>query len=201
VSRDLSPEQKLHAKLFKARKEAAAVAKKGDGENFKFARFEDVSEEASRILDKHRILIVPHVVSEEVAFSRSRPFAVATVVIDLTSGGELLLRWSGTGDDEPGGKALFKAQTGCEKYFLAKLLRITFGTDPEIDETKNQGGDPSSTFLEIPPETEADRARAEQDQIAEAPQVPRHERPLPSSNLPEPDYEGLMDPEGVGASA
>jgi ERF superfamily len=209
--RDLSPEQKLHEKLFKARKEAAAVAKKGDGKDFKYARFEDVSLEANRLLEKHRLLIVPAVVGEDITFSRSRPLAFATVVmdfavIDLTSGGELLLRWSGTADDEPGGKALFKAQTGCEKYFLAKLLRIPFGTDPEGDEPQlpeESSGNDDSTFLDIPPESDdAERVRAEQDRSAEAAQVPRrHEKPLPDPGFPEPDYEGLIETEGVGANA
>lgn len=158
---DLTPEQKLHRKLFDARKAARAVAKNGrnDEGNFDFARFEDVLEEASGLLDEREILIVPSVVSEELRFSQSG-FAIAKVVmefevVDTEGWGTLKLRWTGSGEDKPGDKAIFKAQTGCEKYFLAKLLRIPFGTDPETDARS----------------AEAERIRKEQDQIAEAPQV------------------------------
>lgn len=202
----LDPQAKLYEKLFKARKAAEAVTKGGDGEGFKFARFEDVLEEASSLLDKHRILIVPRVVDHELKFSRTRPFAVAMVqmefeVIDTKDCGSITLTWSGSADDQPGGKALFKAQTGCEKYFLAKLLRIPFGTDPE------EVGDPatspqSSTELVIPPDDDAaDQVRVAQDRAAEEPQVPRHEKPLPQSDLPTPDWDGLARSSEVPANA
>jgi hypothetical protein len=183
--RTKTSEQKLHEKLFKARKEAEAVVKKGDGGDFDYARFEDVTAEASRLLDKHRISIEPEVVDEAVRLIGR--FAVAKVamefeVIDLSTGHSMKKRWSGTADDEPGGKALFKAQTGCEKYFLLKLLRITFGNDPEEkDAAPDAGGETA----------EAQRVREEQDQAAEAPQAPRHLKPVPQSDLPEPDWGGL----------
>jgi hypothetical protein len=182
VSRALTPEQKLHKKLFDARKAAEAVAKKGDGGEFDFARFEDVMNEASRLLDEKRILIVPSVVEE--ALRLQSRFAVAKVamefeVIDLSTGHSIKKRWSGTADDEPGGKALFKAQTGCEKYFLAKLLRIPFGNDPETIER---------------PSAEAQRVAEEQDRTAEEPQAPRYLKPVPQSDLPEPDWSGLGGP-------
>lgn len=188
MSRALTPEQKLHKKLFDARKAAEAVDKKGDGEGFDFARFEDVLSEATRLLDEKRILIVPEVVDEAIRIVGNR--AVAKVgmqfeVIDLSSGGSITRRWSGSADDEPGGKAVFKAQTGCEKYFLAKLLRIPFGTDPEeVDRPVDDA-----------PSAEAQRVAEEQDRAAEVPQVPRRLRPLPNSDLPEADWTGLAEGE------
>jgi hypothetical protein len=201
VSRQLTPEQKLHKKLFDIRKEARAVAKEGRNESgdFDFARFEDVLKEASRLLDEKRVLILSKVTDEAVqVFGRTAIAKVAMEfeVIDLSSGGSLTKRWSGSADDEPGGKALFKAQTGCKKYFLADLLRIPFGTDPETEER-------SSTELHIPPvdDGEAERLRAEQDRDAEVPQVlPRHEKPLPKENHPEPEWERMSQGEKeVGA--
>ena len=184
MSEKKSPALKLHEKLFKARKEAEAVARKGDGGGFDFARFEDVTAEASRLLDKHRISIEPEVVDE--ALRLVGRFAVAKVVmefevIDLSTGHSMKKRWSGTADDEPGGKALFKAQTGCEKYFLLKLLRIPFGNDPEERTPADEVGESA----------EAQRVREEQDDAAEAPQAPRHLKPVPKSDLPEPDWSGL----------
>lgn len=181
-----TPEQKLREKLFKARKAAEAVAKKGDGGDFDYARFEDVAAEASRLLDKHRISIEPQVVEE--ALRLQGRFALAKVamefeVIDLTTGHSMKKRWSGTGDDEPGGKALFKAQTGCEKYFLLKLLRIPIGNDPE-ESAEPAADEPGAS-------AEAERARKEQDRAAEEPQAPRHLKPVPQSDLPEPDWGGM----------
>jgi hypothetical protein len=133
--------ERLYRKLFNARKSAEAVTKRGpasqeDGGYF-FARSEDVLAEASKQLEKRRVLIVPQVIEERLHFSPAG-FAIATVVmefevVDVDGGGSLTRRWSGTGHDRPGDKASFKAQTGCEKYFLAKLLGIPFGTDPEAE--------------------------------------------------------------------
>jgi len=191
--------ESLHRKLFLARKAAKAVGKHGQSESgdYYFARFEDVLAEASKQLEKKNILIVPQVVNEKLAFGKTG-FAIATVVMEFevidTKGDESLrLRWSGTGHDAPGDKAAFKAQTGCEKYFLAKLLGIPFGTDPEAEPT------PPAESLS----PEAQRIAAEQDSAAEAPQAPpaRHERRMPEETLPPPDWDGLASgaPEAVGA--
>jgi hypothetical protein len=179
--------ESLHRKLFLARKAAEAVDKKGQSESgdYYFARFEDVLAEASKQLEKKGILVIPQVTEEKLNFS-SQGFAIATVVMEFevidTKGDESIkLRWSGTGYDKPGDKAGFKAQTGCEKYFLAKLLGIPFGTDPEAE---------ASPAAESP-SPEAQRVREEQDRAAEAPQAPpaRHERPLPASEHPPAEWE------------
>lgn len=155
-------EQKLYRKLFEVAKAAQPVDKAGHNseDDYDFARYEDVLAEASKRLEEQGIHIVPQVASEELKFSRNG-FAIATAVmefdvVDTETGFSITRRWSGTGHDEPGDKALYAAETGCEKYFLARLLRIPFGTDPEED------GDAA----------EAERVRREQDSAAEAPQDP-----------------------------
>lgn len=197
----LTAEQKLHRKLFLARKEAKPVEKKGKAaEGFDFARFEDVVEEAGRLLDKRGILIVPQVLNEQLQFS-SKEFAIATAtmefeVVDKDGGGSLKVRWSGTGYDAPGHKALFAAQTGCEKTFLLKLLRIPYGDDPEANTAPSpaQEAQPGQS-------AEAQQIAREQDQAAEEPDLaprPRHLKPIPASDLPEPDWSELS---GGDASA
>lgn len=174
--------QTLRRKLFLARKAAEAVEKRGtntDGD-YTYARAEDVLAEAGKQLEKRDILIIPSLVDEKVIFGKAGQGAIATATIefevfDTKTDESLRLRWSGTGHDIPGDKALFKATTGATKYFLANLLGIPFGTDPEAESS---------------PVPEADRVRQEQDAAAEAPDtVPRPLRPLPDSDLPEPDWQ------------
>lgn len=202
-----SPELKLHEKLFKARKEAQAVARKGKGSNgheeFQFSPFEDVLVEGKRLLEKHRIFYIPRMVEEELYFGQKGCLAKCVIeyeVIDLSGGGKLTMRWAGSGFDSPGGTALFMAETGTEKYFLCRLLQIPFGTEPE-----EGGGSP--TELVIPPEErvaddDPEAVRAEQDRDAEAPQAPpaRHERPLPTSDHPPAEWEREHDEEREPAS-
>lgn len=175
---DPTPQQRLYKKLFAARKAVQPVKREGESEQgYFFARFEHVLAEAEKHLQEHGILIVPQVIAEELRFGRSG-FAIATVVmefdvIDTEDSASITRRWSGTGHDQPGDKALFKAQTGCEKYFLAKLLGIPFGTDPEADAA------PPSPQQES---AEARRIRQEQDRNAEAPQAaPSLEKELEAS--------------------
>lgn len=171
-------EQSLRRKLFLARKAAEAVPKRGfnkDGEYY-FARFEDVLAEAKRQLEKRDILVIGQMVDEDLVLGREGVIAKAVIEYEVTDtkGSEsITLRWAGTGYDTPGDKALFKATTGTDKYFLAKLLGIPFGTDPEEDSS--------------PESSEADRIRNEQDAAAEAPDL----KPLPESDLREPDWSGL----------
>lgn len=171
--------QSLRRKLFLARKAAEAVPKRGynlEGEYF-FARFEDVMAEASKQLEKRGIVVIPQMVDEELIIGRTGVIAKAVIeyeVADTETEESLKLRWAGTGHDEPGDKALFKATTGTSKYFLASLLGIPFGTDPEEDS----------------PAAEADQIRREQDAAAERPDEPAI-KPLPESDLPEADWSGL----------
>ena len=186
--------QTLRRKLFLARKAAEAVEKRGHNESgdFSFARAEDVLEEAAKQLEKRGILIVPSMVEETLHFGKSATIAKAVIAYEVvdTESDETLgpLRWAGTGYDSPGDKALFKATTGTAKYFLANLLNIPFGTDPEAEAAV-----PASTPLDEPPPS-AERVREQQDRDAEAPDVspaPRSLKPVPTSDLPEPDWEGL----------
>jgi hypothetical protein len=172
--------QTLRRKLFLARRAAEAVAKNGHSTegDFSFARFEDVLAEASKQLEKRDILYVPSMIDEELVIGRQGVIAKAVIeyeVTDTKTGESLKIRWAGTGHDVPGDKALFKATTGTEKYFLARLLGIPFGTDPEADAGQTPIGR----------DAEADQIRAEQDAAAEKPDLP----PLPDSDLPDVDWE------------
>ncbi len=180
-----SAELKLHEKIFKARKEAQSVGRKGTGtngeEDFQFSRFEDVLSEGKRLLAKHRLTYTSSVAEETLHFGQKGCLAITVIeytVMDLAGGGTLSIRWSGTGFDTPGGAALFMAQTGTEKYFLARLFQIPWGEDPETGSQSDPDGD-----------TEADRRRAEQDRAADLADAPRHTKPLPASDHPPAEWE------------
>jgi hypothetical protein len=188
----------LHRKLFLARKATEAVEKRGRNEEhgYAFARFEDVLSEASKQLEKRDILVISEMKEEVLHLGKSKAEVLAKAVlnykvIDTKTDESMTIRWAGTGYDEPGDKALFKATTGCEKYFLRSLLNIPFGADPE---------EPAATEPEPGRSPEAQKVAAEQDAAAEAPDVvPPRDRPLPESDLPEPDWDGLEKPEPAHA--
>ncbi len=195
MTRIVRKPQSLHRKLFLARKAAEAVEKRGHNKSgdFSFARAEDVLEEAAKQLEKRGILIVPSMVEETLHFGKNATIAKAVIAYEVvdTESNERIgpLRWAGTGYDAPGDKALFKATTGTAKYFLANLLNIPFGTDPEAEPTP-------ANDLRVGPVSsdDAERVRQQQDRDAEEPDAspaPRPLKPVPTSDLPEPDWEGL----------
>jgi hypothetical protein len=251
--------QSLHRKLFLARQEAQAVDKQGSNGEYDFARAEDVLAEAKPIFERWDLLVIPEVVEEELTFGKSGALAKVVMefeVRDVAPRGwrfwqrreSLFVRWSGTGHDSPGDKALYKATTGAGKYFLSNLLGIPFGSDPEAGRSAatsptpgeppaepDEGtdllvvkdvrreleamGSPEGSLQRILnscgivgretdaliPVTEEQAAavgrelvRMRQDRAGEQVDVPpRRERPLPESDLPEPDWDGL----GEGAEA
>lgn len=149
----------LRRKLFLARKAAEAVEKKGENDDYTYARFEDVLAEASKQLEKRGILVIPSMVEETLTTGKldgSSGGVLAKAVIEYevvdTEGDEFLkLRWAGTGIDTPGDKALFKATTGTAKYFLAHLLGIPFGSDPEASASARGAAVPPSLLADPEP--------------------------------------------------
>lgn len=194
----------LRRKLFLARKAAEGVEKRGAAEGFNYARAEDVLEEASRQLEKRGILVVPSMVDEELILGKAGVLAKAVIsyeVTDTESGESLTVRWAGTGHDSPGDKAIFKATTGTTKYFLANLLGIPFGTDPEAEVAPEEttGCGEAAEVTDMQDARNAQLARERQDADAEAPDLPRHRQPLPVSDIPEPDWTGLGREEAARA--
>lgn len=187
----MSSEPTLRRKLFLAGKAAQAVEKNGEGQGFKYAKAEDVIAEASRVLEKQGIVVLPSVENVDLKFGPSGCLATVSMTFEVcdTKGDESLTKsWIGTGWDKPGDKAPYAAITGARKYFMGSLLGIPFGTDPEQDSTPKDS-EPS----------EADRVRQEQDAAAEAPDVRPALKPVPESEFPEPDWTGLDREESASA--
>lgn len=165
----------LRRKLFLARKAAEAIEKKGENETFHYtyARAEDVLKEAQRVLEKQGVLIIPSIESVEFKMGKSGTLALVSMTFEVvdTKGGESFTKpWAGTGFDWPGDKAVYAAITGGTKYFLASLLGIPFGVDPEDE--------PAPVSTE---KSDVTQIRNEQDRAAEAPDL------RPVSDLPAPD--------------
>lgn len=195
--RERKDRKALLRKLGEARGDVQPIEKTGHNqdEDFAFVEAVKVVEEANRVLSGRGILILPSVESSR---SNFLPHGVLTKVevvyeiVDTDTGYSFEKRGIGHGFDKQGDRAIYKATTGAAKYFLAGLLSIPFvGRDPEHDGDQARPVDP-----EPGQSAEARKVAAEQDAAAEAPDItPPRNRPLPESDLSEPDWEGLERPE------
>jgi hypothetical protein len=178
----------LWRKLDAARNAAKAIEKNGQhhgadgGDEFAFARIEDVAAEAKRVLSDNGLLVVPAAVDDHRSWRPDIGLVLKVEmefrVIDVDTGESVTLPWIGYGSDRVGDKAVYMGISGAKKYFLASLLEIPFvGIDPEQDEA------PASSRS-----VEADRVREKQDRDADLPDSPSPE----PSDLPAPDMEGLV---------
>ena len=131
----------LAAKLAKARSAVQGIEKKGRNQKqgYDYVRAEDVVREAERVLGEQGVLVLPGIsaiTEERVKTAKGGEALLIRVdldyeVIDSASGEAISKPWVGYGYDAPGDKAIYKAITGAGKYFLAALLGISFGDDPE----------------------------------------------------------------------
>ena len=138
----------LAVKLAKARSAVQGIEKKGRNrqQGYDYVRAEDVVIAAEKALGENSILVLPGVgmVKEERIKTKQGGEALLVQVtldyqvLDAESGESISKPWVGYGYDTPGDKAIYKALTGANKYFLAALLGISFGDDPEADASTDQ---------------------------------------------------------------
>jgi hypothetical protein len=185
------PKMSLRRKLFLAGKATKAVEKGGhnNGGKFSYTKAEDIFAEASRVLEKQGILVLPTLSSAEFKMGKTGVLAIAEIefeVCDTKTDETLTLKWQGTGFDFPGDKALYQAQTGAKKYFLQFLLdiRVDDEDDPEYD------GPPVPSIAD----QLTQQIRTEQDQAAEQPDAPSPE-PVLVGGI---ESEFPADTEGLG---
>ncbi len=135
----------LVTKLTRIMAELGNVPKEGfnKAQSYKFVRESDVVEKLVPLLAKYNVYLHTTVTEyrhEPLYMTQSgMQMWMDTVFMQGTwidgDGGEVLpaATFVGTGADT-GDKAVFKAQTGAEKYLLLKSLLISTGDDPEADE-------------------------------------------------------------------
>lgn len=167
------PAQMLADKLHRARDEANPVGKAGRNtqQNYSYAQAEDVIAEVQRALATVGVIVVPQVIDVElIEAGETRGGTVARIakvtldfdVCDTETGYSMTRQWVGTGWDAPGDKAVYKAVTGGTKTFLAQLVGMAIGADPEGDDgsdgTKAAGSRRRRTAKDRPVEP-LDKAR------------------------------------------
>lgn len=165
----------LATKLRSARSAAAPIEKKGTAdEGYDFVRASDIGEEARRLLKGRGLIVIPSVESIDQKMGKSGVLVHAHLTFEIVyvnTGESITKKWVGSGFDYPGDKALYKAITGGTKYFLAGLLGIPFGVDPEEGTQPVAPGSEASALAQRAPEVvdglQAARRRREQDEAGE----------------------------------
>lgn len=137
----------IASKLVKIMGECDYVQKDGTNKfhNYKFASAANVLEKVNAACVKHNVASIPtaKIVSvDEVTTSKGNKERLITVETTLTlvdgdSGESLTTVSLGTGQD-PGDKAVAKAQTMAIKYAWMIALNISTGDDPEADESTDE---------------------------------------------------------------
>lgn len=114
---------------------------------YSYATEADVSEAVREQLAQRFVMMIPSVLRREVREHKNRSGNVEYIAIvdmefkfiDGESGEEIVFHFSGEGQDA-GDKAIYKAETGTQKYAMMKVFQIPTGDDPELDQPEQPPG-------------------------------------------------------------
>lgn len=133
----------LAGKLAEVMAAVTHVPKNGSNNfhNYKYATEADIVAAVRKEMASRRLIMIPSVVNTEwskVARRQGGEDRLCTLTMRFTihdgdSGEEMSFNMVGEGQD-PGDKAVYKAETGATKYALLKLFLIPTGDDPEHEE-------------------------------------------------------------------
>lgn len=123
-----------------------------DGKNlsdkYDFASDENVLDRFRPLMDEHRLLLIPEMVTARVSEGATRSgttryFTEVTfnmIWLDADTGEKLSVPWYAQGVDLAGEKGVGKAATYAEKYFLLKFFHVaTRKDDPDADRRTASG--------------------------------------------------------------
>lgn len=140
-------ERKLIKKLAEIMQAVKYIQKTGYNKfhKYSYATEADVSEAVREQLASRAVMMIPSVLKREVREHKSRSGNTEYIAIvdmefkfmDGETGEEVVFLFSGEGQDA-GDKAIYKAETGTQKYAMMKVFQIPTGDDPELD----SGADP-----------------------------------------------------------
>ena len=126
----------MWAKIAKIRSEIGTVAKTGHNEyaNYKYVEESGILKALNPLLEKNGLVILQSVEEKKTTIQEKGLFVelkMKYTIIEISTGEKLDLFWHGEAKDSQD-KALYKAYTGCNKYFLMKIFGIASGDDPEV---------------------------------------------------------------------
>lgn len=149
----------LWAKIFAVQQDAGNVKMLGINEfqNYTYAKEKDYLEDIKPLLGKNNLLILQEVVEHEerdVVTQSGKTehlvnIAVDFTIIDIETEENITLPFRGSGQDATD-KALPKAHTMANKYFLAKTFLIETIEDPDTEARKGKGKGQDATDKRTP---------------------------------------------------
>lgn len=139
---------KLLNKIFSVQQEVEILQKihANETQKYMFARESDFIAKIKPLLGEHKLVVFPSALKTTVrdtCYSGGAPAESATIemsyiIADIEDGGEIEIPVSAAGKDQ-GDKAIAKALTMANKYFLAKTFQMETTTDdPENDKYNNE---------------------------------------------------------------
>lgn len=132
---------KLAAKIASVMGELDGVKKGGHNnfQNYDYITESDVANMLRPLLAKYKIVILPNIIQQERhKIERNNKLTYLTdvtveyTIIDGDSGETVKLKFMGTGEDNTD-KGIYKALTGCHKYFFLRTFHLGSDEDPEND--------------------------------------------------------------------
>ncbi|WP_134682533.1 ERF family protein [Brevibacillus migulae] len=146
-------DHKIILKIAEVMETVKYIQKRGHNKfhNYKYATEADVNEKIREEIAKRKVIMIPSVLDHKTRDTKTKSgnteYIVCTIMqftfMDGETGERLVLMMRGEGQDV-GDKAIYKAESGTQKYALMKLFMIPTGDDPEADEEadkRNAGQD------------------------------------------------------------
>jgi hypothetical protein len=130
---------KLYTKILNVTSEVSKIPKNGwnDFHKYAFATESDVLEGIRPLLKKQKLAIRPNLVSHY-KDGQATFVEMDFYIVDAETGYMEVSRFKGEAQDK-GDKGIYKAYTGCQKYFIMKTFNVETGDDPENESPDIQG--------------------------------------------------------------
>lgn len=140
----------LYAKIARVTAAMKRVPKNSTNthQGYKYANEGDIMDALRAAMGDANLAIMPSVDAiERIAPTNERLGPITRLLMTYAvvcgdTGASVHLQWIGEGQDT-GDKAVYKAYTGAEKYFLMKLFLVATGDDPEQDEPQPRQPEPT----------------------------------------------------------
>lgn len=144
-SADIGPvARKIHAVMSEVEK--VGKDRKNEFQKYKYAGEADVVKVIRAAMVNHGLVAVPNLTSKSTIDAGATKsgtsqwlteITVEYTMIDIETGSFITASFAGAGIDS-GDKGLYKAFTGCNKYFLLKSFQIETDDDPEKESPERQ---------------------------------------------------------------